>query len=56
MTRVNQAMYLGLSEMDYQDRDWDRWSELLRNATVEDVQRVGRKYLDLENIVEVVVR
>ena len=56
MTRINQAMYLGLSEMDGQDRNWDRWSESLRNVTLEDVQRVGSKYFDFNSIVEVVVR
>jgi zinc protease len=56
MTRINQAMYLGLSEFDGIDRDWDRWSQALEAVTRSDVHRVAHEYMDRSEVVEVVVR
>ncbi len=56
MTRINQAMYLGLSEMDGQDRDWDHWSASIRTVTGEKAHQTVGKYFDIKKVLEVVVR
>jgi zinc protease len=56
MTRINQAMYLGLTLMDGRDRDYNKWSKGIRGVTVEDLHRVATKYFNFNDITEVVIR
>jgi zinc protease len=56
MTRINQAMYMGISAMDGVNRDWSEWSESIREVTGKNTRQTIGKYFNAKKIVEVVVR
>ena len=56
MTRINQAMVMGLAELDGVDRSWDLWSQAIQRVTGQELVRIAGKYLDVNKVVEVVVR
>ncbi len=57
LSSINQAYYLGYSEFLYNDINYDFESlQDLKKVTVEDVKNVVKKYLKIENPVQIIVR
>jgi len=57
LSSINQGYYLGHSYYFQQDIEYDHnFLEALKKVTLDDVQRVAQKYMQIENEVKVIVR
>jgi len=57
LSSINQAYYLGTSLFFHQDMNYDQAAlDALKKVTLADVQRVAKKYLQVEHTLSVVVR